>query len=363
MYGSIDIQILFYDCLGEKVLASVLNPRKFTMKSGFGAMPRRCWLELYQEDRNTPADVGSYLEIRIRGIRCFWGRIQQRRIDSIDDPLSFYADFDPHREFNRQVFGTFENRTSTEILQDILEESPLVRHDSLESTLRFRKIIFSGESLFAAIDLLSKLAGNWWWDVREDGVLFFRPPTGLPVHEVVLRRDTDVFNLWKTTTDRYSQVEIEGGGSDMQNYRWILDTLGQHNAPENACIRVYLRSIATPDAAAALRQAVVQQMETPHYEHFVDWTGNGETVKPGESVCFKPEYRSLFPETQRFRIKTREITYAHETLQTRFHVTSGNESSETYFHYFRVDHPIPRFGAFQMDVSALDSIAYLDAAI
>ena len=151
MYGSIDIQILFYDRWGEKILASVHHPRKFTIKSGFGAMPRRCWLELYQEDRKTPADVGSYLEILIRGIRCFWGRIQQRRIDSIDDPLSFYADFDPHRELNGQVFGTFENRTSTEILQDILEESPLVRHDSLESTLRFRKIIFSGESLFAEI--------------------------------------------------------------------------------------------------------------------------------------------------------------------------------------------------------------------
>jgi hypothetical protein len=116
------------------------------------------------------------------------------------------------------------------------------------------------------------------------------------------------------------------------------------------------------DAFTSLRRSIVQQMTRPHYEHYVDWLGAGETIKPGETARFYAENLPLFPQTQLFRVKMREITYSHETLQTRFHVTAGFESSESYFHYFHVDYPIPHFGPFQLDISALDSPACLDAA-
>lgn len=355
-----EIGIWIYDSGGVRLLGSTKHPRKVTIKSGFGAMKRRCWLELYQEDQYLPIEIGSILKITVNRIDCFRGRIQERRIDSIDDPLSCYAEFDPEREYNKQIYGTFENQRVREILQHIVVDSGLSLTGVWNQNPRFHRLVFTGEPLFLAIDLLAKLAGNLLWDVRENGNLEMRPLFH-PDHWLVLRRDADGVNLWQTVNDVFAVIEIAGGVKEGSVYEKTIEIPELSPIVEIEKIRVYIRPIADLDAFHALRRSTVQQMTLPHYEHYVDWLGEGEKIKPGETARFYAENLVLFPQTQLFRIKMREMTYLHETLQTRFHVTSGFESAETYFHYFHVDHPISQFGPFQLDVSALDSPAYLDS--
>ncbi len=360
MNHAVPIRVLFYDSKGEHPYASVIHPRKFIIKSGFGAMKRRCWLELYKEDSHVLGSIGNIVEIDINGIRCFRGKITQRRLDSIDDPLSFYAEFDPEQEFAHSLYGTYENREITAILQDILQNSPLQRGDSFEKKARLHHLVFSGESLFQGIDLLAKLAGNWWWDVSEEGILTFRPPARTPDHLLALRRDVDTVNLWQTIDDLYGRVEMEGGESEGTTYDQIIDII-EDPSTNPGHIRVYVRSISTLDVFTAFRRAVMQQMMTPHYEHYIDWMGAKEAIQPGDAVCFRVDYLPLFPQERLFRVKIREIVYSHESVQTRLHVTAGNESSATYFHYYHVDYTLSRIGPFQLDVSALDSTSPLDS--
>lgn len=357
-----DITIFLFDGDGVRLLGSTKQPRKCVIKSGFGAGKQRCWLELYQENQHLPVETGNILQVAIQGKNCFRGRIQERRIDSTDDPLSCYAEFNPEREYNRQVFGTFENQTVQEILVQILYGSGLSLSGTFDADPRFRRLVFSGEPLWLAVDLLAKLAGNWIWDIRENNRLEFRPRSSLPEdRQVVLRRDADTVNLWQTTHDLYSTIEIMGGVKDGAVYEKTVLIPELETMTDAARIRVYIRPMIERDAYSAIRWAIIQQMTATHYEHYLDWVGNANNVEPGETIRVYAENVTLFPQNQPFRVKMREITYAHETLQTRFHVTSGWESAETYFHYFYVDYPIPRLGVFQLDVSALDSIAPLDA--
>ncbi|MBN2327830.1 MAG: hypothetical protein JXR73_11810 [Candidatus Omnitrophica bacterium] len=101
-------------------------------------------------------------------------------------------------------------------------------------------------------------------------------------------------------------------------------------------------------------------MNANHYEHYIDLAGRGETIQPGHTVKFYAENLPIFPQEKMFRVKSREITYAHESLQTRLYLTSGHESTLRYFSYFKVDRSLPRYGPFQLDVSALDSMSPLD---
>lgn len=356
-----DITISLFDTDGVRLMGSTKRPRKCVIKSGFGAGKRRCWIEFFNEDMHLPVVIGEILEISMNGNLCFRGRIQERRIDSVDDHLSCYAEFDPEQEYNQQVFGTFENQNVREILLQILYGSGLSLTGTFDENLRFKRLTFSGESLFPAVDLLAKLAGNYLWDIHNRDILELRPIRLQEDHRVVLRRDVDTVNLWQTTNDLYSTIKIMGGIKDGSSYDKTIEIPELEGVAGSSTIRVYVRPVTELDSYIALRRAVVQQMLAPRYEHYVDWLENGERIEPGQTVRFHGEYLSLFPQNVVFRVKMREITYAHENLQIRFHITSGYESSESYFHYFHVDYPIPRSGAFQLDVSALDSLAPLDA--
>ena len=112
--------------------------------------------------------------------------------------------------------------------------------------------------------------------------------------------------------------------------------------------------------------AISQQLEQPLYEHTIDLTGAGENVQPGDVVQFQVDNFPLFPEKQLFRVKSREIIYAHESHKTRLYLTTGFESAPSYFYYLGRDdlagplYVTGRIGPFQLDVSALDSAAHLD---
>ncbi|MBN2327829.1 MAG: hypothetical protein JXR73_11805 [Candidatus Omnitrophica bacterium] len=195
MSTNTEIIASIFDQNGDGPLADSRIPRKCIIKSGFGAQKRRCWLEFFNEDLHLPIQIGSVLNVAINGLPCFNGPILQRRIDSIDDHLSCYAEFDPAHKYDRLIYSAFEYQTILEILDDILAGSGLIPDypGGLDAT--FQRLEFAGDSLFRAIDLLAKLAGNWRWDVLDDGTLRLRPPTAPPDHQIALQRDEDIVNL------------------------------------------------------------------------------------------------------------------------------------------------------------------------
>lgn len=362
-----DIRIRVQTPQGEAV-HSIVRPRKLTVKSGFGAMPRRCWLELYDEDLFTPAAIGSILEIEIGGVRVFWGRVNQRRVDSVDDQLTLAAEFDPEREYAADVYGLFEDKTPTGILADILHASPLTLEETHYAPARLSRLEFTGQSRFFAIDLLAKLAGNWIWTAGEGGVLRFRPWPAAPDHIVYLNPDFSAVNLWETADDRFSSAVLLGGAAGDSVYEAAMEFFGLDPAVAGAAVRVYARPITTADVFAALRRAAVAHMRLPSYGRYIDLDGAGWDIRPGDTIRFIPERLPLFPEEAVFRVKEREIVYARETLRVRLWLANGYESAPTYFYYFRYEPARPAAsneglaGPFQLDVSALDSDAHLDPA-
>ncbi len=361
-----DINILFLDN-NDQPYASTTKPRKFIVKSGFGAMSRRCWLELFNEDLHINAQLGTIIEIYLNGQRRFRGRIQERRIDSIDDYISFYAQNNPALEYNRLIYNGFENMTVTEMLDSLLSSSELSRIDSFNHITRFSRMEFSGENLFSVIDLLAKLAGNWYWDISEEGQISFRPQKLYPDHQITLQKDQDTINIRETAKDAYPYIELYGGVYGGGAYDQLIEIPSCLNASLKNRTRIYVRSIASLDAYSALRRAIEQQMSMPHYEHYVDFAGDNVSVSTGNTVQFNIQYLPVFPRRQIFRIKIHEITYAHEIIRTRLHLTSGAESSTPYFDYFRIDRPTfplnmqGQTGEFRLDISALDSLSHLDS--
>ncbi|MEW6238333.1 MAG: hypothetical protein AB1656_23355 [Candidatus Omnitrophota bacterium] len=363
-----ELSIQLFRINGFTPLASVVSPRKITIKSAFGAGKRRCWIELFNEDASFPAALGCVLEVWINGVRCFRGRVAERRIDSIDDRLSLYAVWDPEREFNQAANGRFENLTTDAILDLLMANSPLKRAGAYGHAYAFGAIEFSDYPFFSAVDLLAKLAGNWLWDVGEDAALRFRPRQSIPDHPLFLAPGAYVVNLWETVNDAFAYVRLNGGFADGEVYENWIALPGRLYSSEAEIARVYVRPLASFDAVAALRRAILQQMRRPNYEHYVDLIGYGEKIAPGDTVRFRADDMPQLPQDRIFRVKMREITYAHEQLQTRLHLTSGLESSSTFFYYFHNDSIfLPSFkegksGAFQLDVSAMDSQTHIDAA-
>ncbi|MGC9327710.1 MAG: hypothetical protein ACP5I1_08755, partial [Candidatus Hinthialibacter sp.] len=311
-----EINASIYDPDGQSLLADAPVPRKCMIKSGFGAQKRSCWLELFNEDLHLPIHLGFILNITINGESCFTGPILQRRIDSIDDHLSCYAEFDPSSKYDRLLHAAFENRAILEILQEILAGSGLILDCPGGLDASFKRLEFTGDSLFRAIDLLAKLAGNWHWDVLDGGTLRLRPPSALPDYQIALQRDDDVVNLWETSDDLFTEILIAGGVNQGSTYDWTIRIPALEDSVLDDAIRIYIRSLADSDAFEALRRAIVNQMKANHYEHYIDLMGRGETIQPGQTVKFFIDNLPLFPQEQIFRVKSREITYAHESLQT-----------------------------------------------
>lgn len=361
-----ECMIRFYERSSLSLLGSTAHPRKITIKSGFGAQKRRCWLEFYNEDSDIQAELGTMLEVRIDDTACFRGRILQRRIDCVDDYLSVYAEWDPEREYPIDVGQTFLNRSIRTMLDRLLLGSGIVRATPMNYQGVFSRMEFFNEPIFAAIDLLAKLAGNWLWDIKDDSTLLFRAPSDIPDHVLHLDKTSDTINLWETNGDLYSEIEIQGGitnGSTYDTWITIPELSGLSNTGST---RIYTRPIASLDAFSALKNAIISQMTRPHYEHYADLAGRGETIAPGATVRLTADDFPLLPDDLIFRVKIREIVFAHESLNVRLHLTSGLESSPTYFHYHRTERVDPpsylegKVGSFQLDISALDSATNID---
>ncbi|MBI1388054.1 MAG: hypothetical protein GC154_06360 [bacterium] len=344
------------------------NPRKLIVKSGFGALKRRCWLELYNEDADAAVQLGDRLAVEMEGVRAFEGAVTQIRLDHEADHLSLYAENDPGVRYDVVISRELVGVTATQALENLVEGTGLSYQPDPVHAVPFERFEFSQHSLLMAIDLMSKLAGNWRWDLSDRGELRFRPFGSEPDRVILLKRDRFGVNLWRTSEDRYRTISIEAGLVDGEELHETL-SVPELGAEVIGSSRVYARPIVTADAFYALRCAVLAQMSAPHYSHFVDWIGAGWEVEPGETVRFVfDEPFPLFPSDRIFRVAGREITWAHDSIQTRFALTAGYESSGSYFDYLKNDRRAAftyfdgRVGSFQLDISSLDSAAHLDAA-
>jgi hypothetical protein len=351
----------------QQIRLSTRSPRKIEIQNGFGAVKHRCWLELYNEDASTAPGLGDIMQVWINDTLCFKGRITQKRIDSIDDQLSFYAERSPEKDWDQLVNRPSADQTIPEILQTILADSNLQLASLPNQTTVFSHVTFGSERLFACMDYLAKLAGNWLWDVDCQGTVSFREHNTRPDHLVPLQDDRFTINIWESTNDLFSVVELHGGITGETMLRKIIEFPELAGIPETPYTRVFIRPVTTADAFSALEKAIREHMAHPHFEHYVDLKEDGEKIQAGQTVRFLVNSMPLFPEDRVFRVKTRSLTYAHESYKTRLYLTSGLESAPTYFYYFKNEGLVPRsylegrVGAFRLDASILDTQAHIDA--
>ncbi len=362
-----EITVHFYNS-SNSLIAITSNPRKIIIKSAFGAGKQRCWLELYNEDNLIPAALGCKIKVYINQMSCFCGQIIERRIDSIDDQLTFYAQSHPEYEYHAVVNQYYENWLITEILDDILQANSLTLITPDEFQPCSTTLNFVDYPIFTAIDLLAKLAGNWLWDIQAQNTIRFRPPGTRPDHYIHLHEDHYVVNLWQTLEEIAPVIEIRNNIEDFHSIDHIVIIPDLIHQPANPSIHVYALPIVTIEALNQLTQSIQEQMKQIHYEHYIDLWGVGAGIQPGDLIQFSVDNFILFPQQEIFRVKQRDLVYSHETLKTRLHVTTGYESSITYFHHIKHNPVITpkallyHLGPFQLDVSRLDSAAHLDTA-
>jgi len=360
-----NITVKFFDSdLSLSALTSI--PRKIVIKNAIGSGLHRCWVELYNEDNFIPLKLGYFLEVWIEDCRCFYGRITEKRIDSIDDQLSLYAEWDPECELYGIITHRYENQSVTDILNDLLSYNGMERIGEETSNTILESLHFVEYPIFSAVDLLAKLAGNWYWDIQEFGKIRFRPPSTNPDHWLHLIEDHYDVNLWQTTNSLVSLVEIRNSAAEDESATQRLVYPDWTNQSIGNSVHVYAHPIISQNVLQKLIVAINQQMNSPHYEHYIDLFGRGEKIQPGDRIQFSIDDFSLFPYQETFRVKQREIEFAHNKMKVRLHLTTGYESSTNYFDHLKHNRTLEpnarlyRFGPFQLDVSQLDSPAHLD---
>ncbi len=104
-----------------------------------------------------------------------------------------------------------------------------------------------------------------------------------------LKDDLHTVNLWESTKDVVSTIEIQGGVQDGSTYESWLTIPEALMTSEDWYTKIYARPITTNDALSALQQAIIHQMTAPHYEHYVDLNGWGEIHRPREHGPVSPQ--------------------------------------------------------------------------
>lgn len=359
--------ITFLRAADQTPYAQSARPRKVTLKETMGARQSRLWVEFYDPPPSAPVYLGDLLEVWVEEIRFFRGPIEQIRQDSIDDRLTLYAEDDAARHYAYSAGGLFTDSTPTEILTQLLAESPIAYTPDPPSARHFSRLAFPAGPLIEAIDLLAKLAGNWAWDLA-DHQLRLRPLCANDAHHRRLVADRDTVNLWLTNQDRPAQVVFQTGLMNGAVRTSRLLNPNPHFPSEPTEVVYEAPPIQSPDALAALRHSTLQHLLTPHYGHAIDLAGPQPHLRAGDGIRFSAPQWPWFPEAHCFRIKQRELRYAHERYHTRLFLTTGHENGAGYFTYLKrkrtstIAYQLAVSGAFQLDVSALDSDAHLDAA-
>ena len=365
------IEIRTIDFSG-KIKSLVTDPKTLLIKAGFGAETDRCWVELYDQDKEIEIDEGYGVWVKIESQTQFYGLVSDIRTTTFGEILGFYANREPEPDLGLSLEDEYTNMTPTEILQEVVSNYPgnPIQYENLYPSNRvIEKLRFKGVSIFYAVDLLAKLAGNYLWDVNWDNKLIFRPRTEKP--DKVLYYDSRFMELRIWETDRLIKnfFNFYGGVREDEGelFRQFASesSIGLYGPRKKS---VFCRAITELGDYAYLQAAILEQMTVPGIEKFIDWHGAKFDFAAGDTVELRGNPLPQITGGNIFRIKELEISYSHQQFKIRMNLASRYESTSRYLKHF--DHDVgesnsfyveQRIGAFRLDHSALDSQAHLDA--
>ncbi len=345
------------------------SPARVEILARFGAEDSTAKVALHLRERLPNTDIGDGLKILLDGTVKFSGVVSELRRDSLDFPLVIRGMRRPRRIYRMEVRGLFENKTPTTILKTLLDETtdPVPAYSGLPaSTRRIDCLDFQGLSLFYAVDLLARLAGNWLWWIDWEGILHFIPSQSSSEHVWFYDQETMGLHPWLQDKSIKNVFRLRGGvssGGEFERYFTEEDSERLYGVVEET---LYARPIVTEQAYEFLREAVLKQAPWPAYYRAVDrWDAN-LTANFGERFRLRGNLPAGLESGRTYRIAAEEITWTEEELNIRYHLAEGLESATRYTRY--LDHEAStglyveaRLGAFALDLSALNSEAHLDS--
>jgi hypothetical protein len=359
------IQIL--NTAGERTWET-RSPARLEILGRFGAEDSSAKVMLHSSERFPNAQIGDELRIFLNGTTKFIGMVSELRRDSLSFPLVIRGARRPRRMYHSEARGLFINKAPTTVLKTLLDEAtgPVPEYDGLPtSSRRIDRLDFQGLPLFYAIDLLARLAGNWLWWIDWEGKLRFIPSQGSCEHVWYFNRESMGLHPWFRDKSIKNVFRLHGGvvsGGEFERFFTEETSREQYGVVGET---LYARPVVTAQAFEYLREAVLDQAPWPTYFRAVDrWDGD-LTASFGERFQLRGDLPSGMQSGRTFRIAAEEITWNEKEFLVRYHLAEGKESATRYTRY--LDHEAStglfvqaRLGAFELDLSALNSEAHLD---
>lgn len=344
------------------------SPARVEILGCFGAEDSTARVVLNHRQILPNTQAGDRLRITFGETTKFIGMVSELRRDSATFPLVICAARRPRRMYRSQVRGLFVNKTVTTILKTLLDEAgdTVPEYDGQPaSTRRIDRLDFQGLPLFYAIDLLARLAGNWLWWIDWEGKLQFIPSQGTPEHVWYYNPEVMRLRPWLRDKTIKNVFRLHGGvASGAEFVRYFLDETStqQYGVVEET---LYARPVVTEAAYRFLRDAVLDEAPWPtHYRAVERWDSN-LTASFGESFQLRGGLPAGMQSGRTYRIASEEIIWSEKESLMRYHLAQGTESGTRYTRY--LDHEPgtdlyvqARLGAFELDLSALNSEAHLD---
>ncbi len=352
---------------GERIWET-LSPARVEILARFGAEDSTAKVSLHSKEPLPNLQIGYGLRIFLGGTVKFTGIVSELRRDSMGFPLVIRGARRPRRMYRCEARELFINKSPTTILKTFLDQAtgPVPEYNGLPASSRqIDRLDFQGLPLFYAIDLLAKLAGNWLWWIDWEEKLRFIPPQGNAEHVWYYNPETMGLHPWFRDRSIKNVFRLHGGvvsGGEFERYFTEESSMDQYGVVEET---LFARPVVTEKAFEYLRDAVLGQAPWPCYFRMVErWDGD-LTASFGERFQLRGDLPSGIQSGRTYRIAAEEITWTEDHFVTRYHLAEGKESATRYTRY--LDHEPgtesyvqARLGAFELDLSALNSEAHLD---
>lgn len=358
------LEITFSNAARDRV-ARLLDARRVEVEASFGAMGARCWITLHNNQTVPALDYGFSVVARISGHVVFVGRLAQLRAATVQPTLALYAERMPEQDIPQPVSGTYDGLSCRAILEMIVEQLPsgqLSLVEPVHAPVVVDRLALLRLPFFYAVDLLAKLAGNALWDVTWDNRLRWRPPSAPSDHVLYFDKRLHTFRLWETDETVRNSFEFHGGPDALGNeFRRQFEAPGSIARFGRRHDTLFVRAISTQAGFALLRDAVLAQLPHETHRRYLDLVRGWPEVTLGDTFTLRNAPVNPLDASGSFRVKTVQHVWAAGRLWTRVHLASGYESSSRFTRY--IDHDVwearQLLGRFQLDLSALDTAAYL----
>ena len=363
-----DVLLVLEDPAGTRIAEAA--PRTMHVRAGLGALPAECRAELYAEDAPLPAALGARLLALIDNRLVFDGPVVELRTDTMGQPRGLRARREPERVWNERVTLSLQDSTVGEALDTVvaaLLHSPVTYTPTHAFVEPVEALGFVNYPLFAAVELLARLAGNALWDLPWDGGLRFRPSGVPPDHVLTFDPRRHALKVWQNTDEAFNYFVGHGGIVDGNEFlRVFYDEAGMERDGQRPA-DLFFRPIFRQSDYQRLRDAVLAEAPLPGLEKYLDVFGGAPEIAAGDVLELRGSPLPAPGGAQLVRVKEIEHDWRSDALVSRLWLARGRENASRFFSY--MDHEATeadadwvgrRLGAFELDFSALDSSAQLD---